>query len=84
MDPVATILEINTGGVSRGYRESPYPALFLLKEWRQMGGRVILTSDSHSPDTVVFGYDDAAALARAAGFDRSVVLTLSGPVECPL
>ena len=84
VDPAATILEINTGGVSRGYRESPYPALFLLKEWRQMGGRVILTSDSHSPDTVVFGYDDAAALARAAGFDHSVVLTLSGPVECPL
>lgn len=84
VDPAATLLEINTGGVSRGYRQSPYPALFLLREWRQMGGRVILTSDSHSPDTVTFGYADAAALARAAGFDRSVLLTRSGPVECPL
>ena len=45
-DPQATVLEINTGGVARGYRDAPYPALFLLKEWRAMGGRVILTSDS--------------------------------------
>lgn len=83
-DPAATLLEINTGGVSRGYRTEPYPALFLLKEWRAMGGRVILTSDSHSADTVVYGYAQAAALARAAGFARSTLLTMGGAVECPL
>lgn len=83
-DPRATLLEINTGAVSRGYRTEPYPALFLLKEWRAMGGRIILTSDSHSAETVVYGYDQAAALAKAAGFDRSVLLTMGGAVECPL
>ena len=31
VDPAATLLEINTGGVSRGYRTEPYPALFLLE-----------------------------------------------------
>ena len=83
-DPGATLLEINTGGVSRGYRTAPYPALFLLREWRDMGGRIILTSDAHSTDTLVFGYDQAAELAKAAGFSRCSVLTYSGPVECPL
>lgn len=83
-DPAATLLEINTGGVSRGYRTAPYPALFLLREWRAMGGKVILTADTHSAGTVTFGYEQAAALARAAGFDRSTLLTLGGPVECPL
>ena len=78
------IVEINTGGVSRGYRKTPYPALFLLREWKAMGGRVILTSDTHSADTVVYGYTQAAELARAAGFDRSILLTLAGPVECAL
>lgn len=37
-DPNGTLLEINTGGVARGYRTAPYPALFLLREWRAVGG----------------------------------------------
>lgn len=83
-DPKETLLEINTGGVARGYRKTPYPALFLLREWKSMGGRVILTADSHSADTVVYGYTQASELAKAAGFERSVLLTLTGAVECPL
>jgi histidinol-phosphatase (PHP family) len=83
-DPKATLLEINTGAMSRGYRDTPYPALFLLKEWRNMGGQVILTSDAHSADTVVYGYDQAAQLAKAAGFPQSALLTLAGVVTCPL
>ncbi len=83
-DPGQTLLEINTGAMSRGYRTAPYPALFLLKEWRAMGGRIILTADAHSASAIAYGYDRAAELARAAGFDRSVVLTLGGAAECPL
>ena len=83
-DPKATLLEINTGGMARGYRDAPYPALFLLREWRAMGGRIILTSDSHSADTILYGYDQSAELAKAAGFEASVLLTSAGAVECPL
>lgn len=83
-DPAETLLEVNTGGVARGYRETPYPALFLLWEWKKMGGRVILTADAHSADAVVFGYDMAAEMARAAGFAESMLLTPEGPVPCPL
>lgn len=83
-DPAATLLEINTGGVARGYREQPYPALFLLREWRAMGGRVLLTADAHSAAAVVFGYDLAAEAAKAAGFSESVLLTPEGPIACAL
>lgn len=83
-DPAGSLLEINTGGVSRGYRTAPYPALFLLREWKAMGGKIILTADSHSADTIVAGYGQAAELAKAAGFEKTTLLTLSGPVECPL
>ena len=76
------MLEINTGGMARGYRDAPYPALFLLREWRRLGGRIILSSDSHSADTILYGYDASIALAKAAGFDKSTILTLHGPVEC--
>lgn len=83
-DPGETLLEINTGAMSRGWRSAPYPALFLLKEWRAMGGKVILTADAHSADAIVYGYAQAAELARAAGFQRSVLLTLLGREERPL
>jgi len=83
-DPVETLLEINTGAMSRGYRKTPYPALFLLREWRDMGGRVILTADAHRAGDIVYGYAQAAELARAAGFGRSTLLTLSGREERPL
>jgi len=80
-DPKGTLLEINTGAMSRGYRKAPYPALFLLREWRDMGGRIILTADAHRAGDIVYGYTQAAELARAAGFDRSTLLTLSGREE---
>ena len=83
-DPTATLLEINTGGMARGYRDTPYPALFLLKEWRVMGGKIILTSDSHSTDTILYGYGDSIALAKAAGFTKSTLLTMNGRTACNL
>lgn len=83
-DPKETLLEINTGAMSRGFRTVPYPALFLLREWRSMGGRIILTADAHSAGAVVYGYAQAAELARAAGYSRSTLLTLSGRIERPL
>lgn len=84
VDPAATLLEINTGGMARGYRDAPYPALFLLKEWRAMGGRIILTADAHTAGGILYGYGDAAELAKAAGYAQSVVLTPDGPVPCAL
>lgn len=83
-DPSATLLELNTGGMARGYRDIPYPALFLLKEWRAMGGRIILTADAHSASGLLFGYDQAADLAKAAGFSHAAALTIGGITEYPL
>ena len=83
-DPDKTLLEINTGAISRGCRDTPYPAAFLLREWRAMGGQVILTADAHSPEAITFGYAQAADLARAAGYRQSVLLTGRGWEPCPL
>ena len=78
-------LEINTGGVARGYREELYPAPFLLKRWKALGGEVILTADAHSTDGLLFAFEQAAAYAKAAGFEQAVVLNKQGkPEKCPL
>lgn len=84
IDPQKTLLEINTGAVARGYRERPYPAPFLLREWNRIGGKVIITSDAHNAKDIVFGYDMAAQAAMAAGFQSSVLMGWHGWVDCQL
>ena len=74
-------LEINTGGVARGYRSEFYPAPFLLSRWRELGGEIILTADAHTTDGLLFAFLQAAEYAKAAGFDHSVVLDKQGKVQ---
>ena len=72
------ILEVNTGGVYRGYRKDFYPGAWLLGEWNKLGGRVIITADAHDTAALTFGFDEAAAAITAAGFTALTVLTSNG------
>ena len=74
-------LEINTGGVARGYRDDFYPAPDLLICWRQLGGKIILTADAHSTENLLYAFERAAEYARQAGFDRVWVLNRLGILE---
>lgn len=70
---VCPIVEMNTGAISRGYRKEPYPAAFLLSEIKKRGGKIILSSDSHSKDTLTFYFDECLDLLRANGINSVVV-----------
>lgn len=70
--------EINTGAMSRGYRKEPYPSEILLKDLHQMGGRIIINSDSHKSDTLCHEFASAEALAGACGFTHSCILKPGG------
>ena len=74
---VSPLIEMNTGAISRGYKTLPYPASFLLKEIKDRGGKIILSSDSHSKDTLTFYFDECVELLRANGF-KSVVTYADG------
>lgn len=50
--------EINTGAISRGHRSQPYPSLRLIEFIKEHGGRFILSSDSHSADTLCGHFAD--------------------------
>ena len=54
-------MEVNTGAMARGYRPIPYPAPALLRTLRELGGRVILTSDCHDAARLIYGYAEALA-----------------------
>ena len=63
------IFEINTGAISRGYADEPYPNKRVLGYLSAHNAKVILSSDSHSVDTILFGFDKAEALAESYGLE---------------
>lgn len=72
------ICEVNTGAISRGWRTTPYPAPFLLRQIRDFGGRVTLTADTHAADSITCAFDEALAVIRQAGFTEVLTLTKDG------
>lgn len=50
------VFEINTGAISRGYRTTPYPSQDVYDYLKSKGAKFILSSDSHSPDTICYGF----------------------------
>lgn len=83
--PSGAIFEINTGAMSKGYRTKPYPSESILKKICAAGGKVIISSDSHSSDTIDFAFDDAKLLAKSCGFESLMSIDEKGKFfEVPL
>lgn len=70
--------EINTGAISRGYRREPYPSRRLLKELKSRGGMIMINSDSHSKDTLLYKFDMARRLALECGFEYALIPDCKG------
>lgn len=68
------LMEVNTGGMARGYMDAPYPDVSILKKWRALGGRVIIGSDCHDKEKLDFGFDKAIEVIKAAGYTSAVAL----------
>lgn len=51
------LFEINTGAISRGCRRTPYPAPWILEELNARGAELILSSDCHRKEDLLFGLE---------------------------
>ena len=67
------IFEINTGAISRGWRRLPYPEDFLLRRLAEKGADVMINSDSHHKNTILFCFDDAVEYAKSCGIAKLCV-----------
>lgn len=76
--------EINSGAMFRGYRLEPYPQKTILKEIQQRGGRVLISSDTHSVDSICCNYEANLQLAYDCGFREVTILTRDGDKAIPL
>ncbi len=72
------IFEINTGAISRGYRDTPYLAPFILKELNRLGCDVVISSDCHDNRYLDCAFKESMELARSCGFREVMVLTENG------
>ena len=70
--------ELNTGAIARGYRTTSYPTPVLIKELKNLGFGVVITSDCHDKRMIDCGFDDAAELLRSCGFKEKYILTDEG------
>ena len=68
------VFEVNTGAISRGYRTSPYPAPFILKEMKDIGCIVVLTSDCHDKNFLNNHYKESVEYIQSCGFDSIGVM----------
>ena len=65
--------EINTGAISRGWRTFPYPSRRILEYIAANGGSVILSSDSHQKETLMYKFDECEKLVEDLGL-KAVLL----------
>ena len=72
------VFEVNTGAIARGYRTTPYPSSFLLKEIKKAKKNIIISSDCHDNNFLNYKFDNAIQLCRECGFREVQVLTKEG------
>ena len=70
--------EVNTGAMSRGFQTSPYPQMEFLKEFKNCGFGVLITSDCHDKTYLDGCYKEAEEYIKQAGFTTKWILTNNG------
>jgi histidinol-phosphatase (PHP family) len=73
-----SVIEINTGGVARGYMKEFYPSDRILRDILDMRIPVTISSDAHAVEDVAFGFDNAVLKLEAMGFEKVNYLTENG------
>ncbi len=69
---ITPVIELNTGAISRGYRKEPYPESFLIKRIGELGGKILLSADSHDASALTCFFDESVEILRAHGISSVV------------
>ena len=81
----SVVVEVNTGGVTRGYRDDFYPSPWIVEALCAKEVRITVSSDSHSPSHLCNHFARAFRELRDAGYES--YWTLKGrhwsPVQIP-
>jgi histidinol-phosphatase (PHP family) len=67
-------IEMNTGALSRGYTDEPYPSGWILPHCRERNIPIIINSDAHRPEWVDYGFDLCREMLNKAGYSSTLML----------
>lgn len=76
--------EVNTGAIARGYRKTPYPSVPIIKYFKKLGAKPVVTSDCHDSKMLDCHFDEATALLKECGFKEKYILTENGFDAVPI
>lgn len=62
------IFEMNSGAMARGYRNSPYPSIELLKLIYEANGKILINTDCHDKEYLDYVIQICLDLAKQIGF----------------
>lgn len=68
-----TVIEINAGGMSRGYMKRPYPSEYILNKCLEKKIPVTLNSDSHSPENLAYEFEAITEHIKNIGFEELII-----------
>lgn len=69
-----SIVEINTGGMSRKFLDTAYPSPWIISIMRQMDIPIVLNSDAHNPMWLDTEYQETELLLKKLGYETQRVL----------
>ena len=68
------IIEINTGGMSRGWTDTPYPSVPILKKILEKNIPITISSDVHAVENIDFYFSESIEIAKNIGFKTVKIL----------
>lgn len=74
MSEKGTMLDVNTGGITRGYLTEPYPSAWALVEAAKLKIPVVLNSDAHRPEHIDGNFDLVTQILKDAGYKEKMIL----------
>lgn len=69
-----TMLDVNTGGITRGYLTDPYPSAWALREASRLKIPVTLNSDAHRPEHIDGNFELVTQILKDAGYSEKMIL----------
>ncbi len=73
-----SVVEINTGGMARGYTSEQYPSSFIVELSMEKNIPVTINSDAHTAEAIDCKLSEMYELIRSMGFERVSCLTGCG------
>lgn len=74
------IVEVSTRGIQKAQTSDYFPGRWAVAEMQKMGIPVTVSSDAHTPNTLVFGFSRAEAMLCETGY-RTVMVLKDGKWE---